>query len=255
MPPLVQYSKYSDAPIRKQPYAYIRANRMGKAGAGNPKIIYHDGAEPPEVYYNNKARAEQVPHSAMSLSRKSLHSAKRIQSAQSRLEDVQSTTKTIKSATAKDYDDDVSDRYARDYDVKSMIAQSIRSVSIREGKPPSGMHHHHSRAATAKSRAGFSTRSGTQSIVSVSGFRIGGRGDEDSSVISEEDEERRRRVSWAFEKPQIPLVGYIVKQNYENCCSFTYKSFYLKISYLISIRLLFEIIESLRIYNLIYNLL
>lgn len=199
MPPLVQYSKYSDAPVRPQPYSYIRANRMKTAGATNQKIIYHSGAPPPEVYYNNIKRAEQTPQSAQNLSRTSLYSAKRIQSAGSRLEG--SGLKTVTSDGDKSVMG-MSESRMKDTvsEFRSVIAPSIRSTRTK----------HHvglSRAQTAtKSRTGFSTiRSGTQSVISVEGFKIGrGDADDDSSIISEEAEDQKRRVSWAFEKGLMP---------------------------------------------------
>ena len=77
VPPLVQYGKYSDAPVRQQPYAYIRAQRMQTAGATNTKILKHDTSTVSSGRFSNKP--EQTLHSAKSLSRKSLQSAKAIQ--------------------------------------------------------------------------------------------------------------------------------------------------------------------------------
>ena len=83
VPPLVQYGSYSDAPVRPQPYPYIRAQRMKKAGAANMKILHKDhrvedtsGKLPmSQIAY----RASQLPHSAKTLSARSLGSARVIQ--------------------------------------------------------------------------------------------------------------------------------------------------------------------------------
>ncbi|XP_062599393.1 F-box and WD repeat domain containing protein 10B-like [Saccostrea cucullata] len=84
IPSAVKYSSYSDAPIRPQPYPYIRAQRMKRAGASNTKIIHHDPKKreirPPNILQMN-LYAKQIPHSAKCLSQKSLESARFIQSA------------------------------------------------------------------------------------------------------------------------------------------------------------------------------
>lgn len=84
IPSAVKYSSYSDAPIRPQPYPYIRAQRMKRAGASNTKIIHHDpkkkSRKPPNILQMN-LYAKQIPHSAKCLSQKSLESARLIQSA------------------------------------------------------------------------------------------------------------------------------------------------------------------------------
>lgn len=84
IPSAVKYSSYSDAPIRPQPYPYIRAQRMKRAGASNTKIIHHDPkkkmSKPPNILQMN-LYAKQLPHSAKCLSHKSLESARLIQSA------------------------------------------------------------------------------------------------------------------------------------------------------------------------------
>ncbi|XP_059139668.1 F-box and WD repeat domain containing protein 10B-like [Physella acuta] len=84
VPSLVQYGSYSDAPVRSQPYSYIRAQRMRKAGAANFKIVHHDAPAPEsntkQVLLQHQYRAMQLPHSAKSLSFKSLDNARRVQS-------------------------------------------------------------------------------------------------------------------------------------------------------------------------------
>ena len=204
MPPLVQYSKYSDAPVRQQPYPYIRANRMKVAGATNTKIIYHSGNKPPEVFYNNQRRAEQTMHSSKGLSDKSITSAKRIQSAAGRLEGsaaVCGGSQVASKAGGENTRDDLESK-ARDTvsEFRSVVAPSMRS-SLKSKPPPSRM---------TKSRAGFSTtRSGGSASV-VTGFHIGSRGmDDDSSVMSEGLDDQRRRVSWGFEQPVIPTASHI----------------------------------------------
>ena len=210
MPPLVQYSKYSDAPVRQQPYSYIRANRMLKAGATNAKIVYHDGAAPPEVYYNNKPRAEQLPHSAKTLSRRALSAARRIQSATTRHEYELMASRSAAAPSRKEHSA-ASDRgTVLDFDVKSMMAQSVRSVSAKSKPTLSFQNRRASAARTRVTTAAGAARSGTQSVVSVTGFQIGGAHDEDdSSMPSEEEEEQRRRVSWAFEQPKLPYASHM----------------------------------------------
>lgn len=84
VPSLVPYSSYSDAPIRQREYSYIRACRMQKAGATNTKILHrsHTVASADLMYEGlpqNRYRAAQLPHSAKSLSKRSMQSARMIQ--------------------------------------------------------------------------------------------------------------------------------------------------------------------------------
>ena len=90
MPPMVQYSKYSDAPIRHQPYAYVRAQRMKRADATNRKILHPDGVKKPDGDTGTAdsvtvrilvQKPSQISHSAKSLSERSMQEAKRLHSA------------------------------------------------------------------------------------------------------------------------------------------------------------------------------
>ena len=189
MPPLVQYSKYSDAPIRNQPYPYIRAQRMKTAGATNPKII---GQQRPITAQRLARQMDQTPHSAKSLSRTRMTQAKRIQSAAARLDnrgdtgarDARTASSKVKTSAS-----------AVDVSSAKKVA-SAKSVSI--GRPPSSP----MKTGTAKSRP-VSTKSGSHSMVSGVGFQLG-KGDDDSEEMSENPADMRRRVSWAFNNPIIP---------------------------------------------------
>lgn len=89
VPPLVEYGSYSDAPVRSQPYPYVRAQRMKKAGASNPKILHHQiSPQPPTsiIKLQHGYHAAQLPHSAKSLSERSLESARRVQSGIARMD-------------------------------------------------------------------------------------------------------------------------------------------------------------------------
>ncbi|CAD5123491.1 DgyrCDS11833 [Dimorphilus gyrociliatus] len=79
LPSLIKYKKYGDAPVRKHNYAYYRANRMKVAGASDRRILGKTKEDLSEKVY--KKSQEQVSHSAKSLSKANLASAKRIQSA------------------------------------------------------------------------------------------------------------------------------------------------------------------------------
>ncbi|KAK3089437.1 hypothetical protein FSP39_003593 [Pinctada imbricata] len=85
IPSFVKYGCYADAPIRPQPYPYIRAQRMKRAGATNTKIVHHNKVietlSEPRTPLQTQYRAAQLPHSAKSLSLKSMENARFIQSA------------------------------------------------------------------------------------------------------------------------------------------------------------------------------
>lgn len=82
LPSLIKYKKYGDAPVRKHNYAYYRANRMKVAGATDRRIL---GKTKEDLFKTEfKQCQEQVSHSAKSLSKANLASAKRIQSAVTR---------------------------------------------------------------------------------------------------------------------------------------------------------------------------
>ncbi|XP_077979632.1 F-box and WD repeat domain containing protein 10B-like [Glandiceps talaboti] len=75
---LTYNNHYADAPLRHHNYSYVRANRMEKAGASNPKIIHHKEQEmaPSALVYLKHA---QIPHSSRNLSAKSMKRAAFIQ--------------------------------------------------------------------------------------------------------------------------------------------------------------------------------
>ena len=195
MPSLVQYSKYSDAPVRPQPYSYVRAQRMKKAGASNTKLIYHDGNEQAVVYHHNLHNTTQPAHSAKTLSRKTMQEARKIQSASARMQRAASSVSVAPRPAAPSKSRARTDPGTEVVKGKTSAigGKSMKSVSIYgKGKPPIP-------PSMAKSKVAISTRSGT----SVVGFQVGVM-DDDSDVSSEEYGDMRRRVSWAFEHPDIP---------------------------------------------------
>ncbi|XP_045213694.2 uncharacterized protein LOC123564291 isoform X3 [Mercenaria mercenaria] len=178
VPPLVQYSSYTEAPVRQQPYPYIRAQRMKKAGAANTKILHKDGhresLKPPIPQLS--FRAHQLPHSAKTLSAKSLGSARAIQ--QGPNDSLYSQGRGTKSAT-------YIDRHASS--VKRTATVSAHS------KPPL--------PSSSKSRP--QTSKSAQSGYSVTIM------DDVAEQEWEEEEWRepirlQRRISWAFENPIVP---------------------------------------------------
>ena len=208
MPPLAQVNTYADNPLRKHAYPHVRANRMRVAGATNAKIVYHEAEAPPRVYYNNKPRAEQVPHSAQVLSRRTMAQARRIQSM---------TDLTQRPGTSPVPFSHLHTSAARGGSVRKSErtstsggdAKSVKTVSMKS-RPPTSPHKNTKRSQSAANVRAARTHAqslGTQSVVSVSGFQIGRQAgaDDDSSLVSEEEAERRRRVSWAFEQPPLPL--------------------------------------------------
>ncbi|KAL3876526.1 hypothetical protein ACJMK2_034367 [Sinanodonta woodiana] len=189
MPPLVQYGSYSEAPVRLQPYPYIRAQRMRKAGASNQKILNKGVSEqltlsgkPPmsQIAY----RAPQIPHSAKSLSAKSLSSAHMIQTITATESGFQIPNHlNLRGERSLPHMDIVTDRhFSRDASASLRKYMSIKSPVPKSGK---------SRPTTGKS--GIS-----QPSVTIL-----------NEVNERELEEWRepvvihRRVSWAFEKPLV----------------------------------------------------
>lgn len=93
LPPLVKYGSYSDVPIQKKTYSYVRAKRMEKVGASNTKILHHAhskrvkscfslnryGMDEGHVTQNVCHQIRQLDHSARMLSAKSLAKARLIQ--------------------------------------------------------------------------------------------------------------------------------------------------------------------------------
>ncbi|XP_060555980.1 F-box and WD repeat domain containing protein 10B-like isoform X2 [Ruditapes philippinarum] len=178
VPPLVQYSSYSDAPVRQQPYPYIRAQRMKKAGAANTKILnkeeVKESTKPPIPQLS--FRAHQLPHSAKTLSAKSLGSARAIQ--QVPIESVYSQSRASKSATC--------------IDRKALSIKRATTLST-QSKPP----------LPGSSKPRPQTSKSAQSGYSVTIM------DDVAEQEWEEQEWRepirlQRRISWAFEQPIVP---------------------------------------------------
>ncbi|CAL1542800.1 unnamed protein product [Lymnaea stagnalis] len=175
VPPLVQYGSYSDAPVRSQPYPYIRAQRMSKAGATNSKIVHHDHASPDsntrQVLLQQQYRATQLPHSAKSLSSRSLYNARCVQSMTGMSDGLPSTSEVAQTQLSPHQEKTCNPE------------QSVGSIK-------KGQHSVHGSQSAARSRV-----HSTPSQFSV--------------TIKEQEEEKEplhitRRISWAFEKPLIP---------------------------------------------------
>lgn len=171
----VKYSSYSDAPIRPQPYPYIRAQRMKRAGASNTKIIHHDpkkkSRKPPNILQMN-LYAKQIPHSAKCLSQKSLESARLIQSAAP-----ESGYESGPSPTAMEHRPS-SDKYT---------VSSSRSFPTKPPKAP--------RPSTFKSAT-------SQPSVVIADPLCKHYDDDDDDV--HEPMSLKRRVSWAFDQSVFP---------------------------------------------------
>lgn len=175
IPSAVKYSSYSDAPIRPQPYPYIRAQRMKRAGASNTKIIHHDpkkkSRKPPNILQMN-LYAKQIPHSAKCLSQKSLESARLIQSAAP-----ESGYESGPSPTAMEH---------RPSSDKHTVSSS-RSFTT---KPPKAL-----RPSTFKSAT-------SQPSVVIADPLCKHYDDDDDDV--HEPMSLKRRVSWAFDQSVFP---------------------------------------------------
>ncbi|XP_070185909.1 F-box and WD repeat domain containing protein 10B-like isoform X2 [Littorina saxatilis] len=182
VPPLVQYGSYSDAPVRSQPYSYVRAQRMRKAGASNAKLLHRPVSpqRPPgtEVKLQHGYHAPQLPHSARSLSEKRLDTARRVQSA------ARSESPLLHSREGWD-----ESHYGGSFRDLSPTASMARkpppapSISSQRGSKP--------RPATSKSGP-------TVTIVEKK------EEDDDSEILTKEPPVVKRRVSWAFDKPLEP---------------------------------------------------
>ncbi|XP_074649289.1 F-box and WD repeat domain containing protein 10B-like [Tubulanus polymorphus] len=175
MPPLVTYGSYSDAPVRQRPYGYIRAQRMKQAGATNTKITRHAKNDAVFTGPAMTPRAEQLPHSAKSLSAKSMMRSKLIQ--QRRAESAKEPLMKTKSQQRI-----VDERL-------DLRDDENRPPSTATSRPPSSKRPPSSRVATAKSR--------TQSV-SIAPAPSEIHDDDDTPIVP------NRRISWAFEKPNIP---------------------------------------------------
>ena len=182
VPSLVQYGSYSDAPIRKQPYPYIRAQRMKLAGASNSKIIHHKGRDDhgPTPIHQSEFRAAQLSHSAKTLSERYLNSARSIQ-----------TPRGVSSLSLPVSPSGYSPtRKHRDLSVRQV--SSAPSTVFR--KPPT------SPPGTSKSRPPTAKSQKTQVSVKIADQEI-----EEEEGSPKEPPIVHRRVSWAFEKPLVPV--------------------------------------------------
>ena len=198
MPPMVQYSKYSDAPIRHHPYAYIRAQRMKRAGSTNPKILHSGGKKesdaPMEIADSAVRilvqRPGQISHSAKTLSEKSMQEAKRIHSASDR----------VRSSCSKR-----SENYTDSKIVATSEIQYNGGISQPQPALNTKLIIASSRAGSKsgpKSKVSTSFKTTTLSLMSMGVFRSKkSLSDSDASVT--DTGSRHRRVSWAFEKPSL----------------------------------------------------
>ncbi|XP_076443004.1 F-box and WD repeat domain containing protein 10B-like [Babylonia areolata] len=186
VPPLVQYGSYSDAPVRSQPYAYVRAQRMRKAGASNAKLMHRavSPQHPPgtEVKLQHGYHAPQLPHSAKSLSERNLESARRVQS-------------SVKSEGRQASREGV--YFPVEESSKGLTRESSRDVSpsaslTRKPPPPPS-----SSQRAAKLRPSTSKSAPTVTIVEKPE-------EDDSDILTKEPPMVKRRVSWAFDKPLEP---------------------------------------------------
>lgn len=184
VPPLVQYGSYSDAPVRNQPYAYVRAQRMRKAGASNYKIINRDSPCPEsnttQVLLQHQYRATQLPHSAKSLSMRSMENARRVQSSSIKLYDTLSLP----------FESSIPDSGRPDY--RSTLTDQIMLANKKQVQPP------HSQHSAGKSKSRIKS---AQSQFSVT---IKEQPDEDDSEQNKDFIPTARRISWAFDKPLVP---------------------------------------------------
>ncbi|KAL8573173.1 hypothetical protein ACOMHN_036158 [Nucella lapillus] len=186
VPPLVQYGSYSDAPVRTQPYSYVRAQRMRKAGASNAKLM-HRAVSPQhqpgsEVKLQHGYHAPQLPHSAKSLSERSLYSARRVQSAVLSVGRLQSREGVY---------------FPGDKSSRSVTRESSRDLSPSASfarKPPPAPS---SSQLAAKMRPSTSKSAPTVTIVEK-------KEEDDSNILTKEPPVVKRRVSWAFDKPLEP---------------------------------------------------
>ncbi|XP_064624402.1 F-box and WD repeat domain containing protein 10B-like [Lineus longissimus] len=168
MPPLVHYGSYSDAPVRKQPYPYIRAQRMKKAGATNTKIVRHDREDDPPPGSPLPHRSNQMPHSAKSLRSQNLEAARMIQS---------------RAGTAPER--------MRPETAQTQKGDEEKALSAVGSKAPTKptRSHRSSKPPTAKTHVSISQ--------APTLF-----GDDSSAATPFPD--MKRRISWAFEEPLVP---------------------------------------------------
>ena len=185
VPPLVQYGSYSDAPVRSQPYAYVRAQRMRKAGASNAKLLHRPVSprRPPgtEVKLQHGYHAPQLPHSAKGLSERSLDMARRVQGA------ARSDTSGLQS------------REGVYFPVEELYHGQTRD-SVRDLSPPASLSRKPPPAPSTSSQRGCKLRPPTAK--SGPTVTIVEKGEEDDSdILTKEPPVVKRRVSWAFDRP------------------------------------------------------
>ena len=203
MPPMVQYSKYSDAPIRHQPYAYVRAQRMKRADATNRKILHPDGGKKPDCDTGTAdsvtvrilvQKPSQISHSAKSLSERSMQEAKRLHSASVNSERARSSL-SKKSETHGEIKTTVASAQQDTSSVaQSPTANNSKLVGASASKPPSKV--------GTKSKVSTSFKTTTMSLVSMGVFPPK-KSLSDSDAGETDGGSRHRRVSWAFEKPPL----------------------------------------------------
>ncbi|XP_060063470.1 F-box and WD repeat domain containing protein 10B-like [Ylistrum balloti] len=191
VPPLVQYSSYADTPIRSHPYSYIRAQRMVRAGATNSKIVLHNRPGEIQERHLDSGRilpqtsfhAPQYPHSAKTLSSRSMASARQIQSqgfADVGFESMHFTAGTESRLALSE--------------VKTAVSSRGKSrASTAPSKPPLPK----TRPLTHKSGV-------SQHSVIIAEPNPDQYDDDDDDENGPSASGLKRRVSWAFEKPLLP---------------------------------------------------
>ncbi|XP_046584834.1 LOW QUALITY PROTEIN: CMT1A duplicated region transcript 1 protein-like [Haliotis rubra] len=190
VPSLVQYSSYSDSPVRQQPYSYIRAQRMKVAGAANKKIINHDGKLDQPLrctpLMQTSFRAPQIPHSAKTLSTHSMSEARMIQFSRgtSGLESQEWTT------SGPGFTTDSRITFQTDH------GQTMSPPNSAFKKPPLSPQAQSS--AHSRTRPGTSKSGKGQPTVTILEQKPDDMEEED---VPTEPPVIHRRVSWAFDKP------------------------------------------------------
>ncbi|XP_013084190.2 F-box and WD repeat domain containing protein 10B-like isoform X2 [Biomphalaria glabrata] len=173
VPPLIQYGSYSDAPVRTQPYPYIRAQRMRKAGAANSKIINHDSSPQElntQVLLQNQYRAGQIPHSAKTLSDRSLCNARRVQSRGGTYDGLPLTPTSVQS------------------DLQRL--ESVSNIDKSNLSKLTSSSQHMSRSRVHSNTSQFS--------ITIKEKKV------DDEDAPKQPIQISRRTSWAFEKPLVP---------------------------------------------------
>ena len=181
LPPLIKYGSYSDVPIQKKAYSYVRAKRMEKIGASNAKILQHtnsnratscvssnaSGTDKEQAAQNVCHQVRQLDHSARLLSGKSLAKAKFIQ------------------------------QFGIVYN-NQQNAGSLRWLNKSSQSSCSWITGHYSKTEPNRSISSMRTTE------IPSGNKLKESSTQESNHLSHEDSAPRfkRRMSWAFDKPQ-----------------------------------------------------